>query len=238
MSLEPHQQRVVDEKRELDERIAKLHAFQSNPIFKSLPPAEIGRLYRQENAMREYSAVLAERIQAFPPPAPKPEPAPVDRSQVVLTNGKPVPEDGSHRELRDDGQQRGYVVLSAEERAKGFVRPVRRGYLHVGRSVCANTRPPAEQLGGGRYVCGLPHHHAGECGQWIHVAQPLHAQLARTHLLGGCGSLTTMGQALAETYARDPHFYSGTFCCACGKHFPVGDDGEFVWEGTPERVGT
>jgi hypothetical protein len=47
-----------------------------------------------------------------------------------------------------------------------------------------------------------------------------------------------MGQTLAETYARDPAFYSGTFCCGCGKHFPVGEDGEFVWDGTDVKVGT
>jgi hypothetical protein len=53
-----------------------------------------------------------------------------------------------------------------------------------------------------------------------------------------CGSVTTMGQALAETYARDPHFYSGTFCAGCGAHFPVGEDGEFTWDDTTEKVGT
>lgn len=29
-----------------------------------------------------------------------------------------------------------------------------------------------------------------------------------------CGAVTTMGRSLSETYARDPHFYSGTFCAA------------------------
>lgn len=53
-----------------------------------------------------------------------------------------------------------------------------------------------------------------------------------------CGVVTTMGQSLAETYARNPAFYSGTFCCGCGTHFPVGPDGEFVWDGTSEKVGT
>ena len=59
--------------------------------------------------------------------------------------------------------------------------------------------------------------------------------------LGGtawCGHVTTMGAALAETYARDPGFYSGTFCATCSAHFDVGEHGEFVWEGTNERVGT
>jgi len=77
------------------------------------------------------------------------------------------------------------VVLSAEERAKGFVRPVRRSYVH--------TR---------------------------------------------CGGVTKMGLALAETYAREPGFYSRTFCAVCRVHFPVGADGEFTWAGTAELVGT
>lgn len=47
-----------------------------------------------------------------------------------------------------------------------------------------------------------------------------------------------MGQSLAETYARDPFFYSGTFCCGCGTHFPVGEDGEFLWDGSSEKVGS
>lgn len=104
-------------------------------------------------------------------------------SYTTLTDGSPVTPD--HREIDPaTGQQKGYVVLSAEERAKGFVRPVRRAYVHA-----------------------------------------------------KCGSVTTMGQALAETYARDPSFYSGTFCVACHSHFPVGVDGEFVWDGTSEKVG-
>lgn len=53
-----------------------------------------------------------------------------------------------------------------------------------------------------------------------------------------CGVVTRMGQTLAETYARDPYFYSGTFCCGCGSHFLVGPKGEFVWDGTNEKVGT
>jgi hypothetical protein len=47
----------------------------------------------------------------------------------TLTDGSPVTPD--HREINPaTGQQKGYVVLSAEERAKGFVRPVRRTYTH------------------------------------------------------------------------------------------------------------
>lgn len=41
-----------------------------------------------------------------------------------------------------------------------------------------------------------------------------------------CGSTTTMGRALAETYARDPKFYGSTYCCQCRMHKWVH---EFKW---------
>lgn len=86
-------------------------------------------------------------------------------------------------------QNEKYLVLSEAERAKGFVRPVRRSYVHATE-------------------------------------------------LGGCGTLTYMGQALSETYARDPSFYGATYCCGCSMHRPVGANGEFYWDGTTEKVGT
>jgi hypothetical protein len=69
-----------------------------------------------------------------------------------------------------------YLVLSEDERAKDFVRPVRLSYWHT-----------------------------------------------------TCGAVTTMNQAIAETYARSPQFYGATYCATCGKHRPVGADGEFHW---------
>lgn len=52
-----------------------------------------------------------------------------------------------------------------------------------------------------------------------------------------CGASTTMGGPIAETYARDPYFYGGTFCSSCRAHYPVGENGEFLWnDGT--KVGT
>ncbi len=54
-----------------------------------------------------------------------------------------------------------------------------------------------------------------------------------------CGAVTTMGLAIAETYARDPHFYGATFCVHCQMHRPVGEHGEFVWDdGSGQKVGT
>lgn len=52
-----------------------------------------------------------------------------------------------------------------------------------------------------------------------------------------CGKITTMSRDLAETYARDPYFYSGTFCSTCRAHFPVGEDGEFTWYEMDGREG-
>lgn len=52
-----------------------------------------------------------------------------------------------------------------------------------------------------------------------------------------CGTSTSMGRSLAETYARDPKFYTGTYCAHCRGHFPVGEQGEFVWLDGP-KVGT
>lgn len=44
-----------------------------------------------------------------------------------------------------------------------------------------------------------------------------------------CGAITTMNKAIAETYARNPRFYSATYCSVCRQHRPVGPDGEFYW---------
>lgn len=75
-----------------------------------------------------------------------------------------------------------YLVLSEEERAKGFVRPYRESYRHK-----------------------------------------------------TCGTTTTMGRALSETYARDPKFYGATYCCHCRVHRHVG---EFVWTDDGQVVGS
>lgn len=73
--------------------------------------------------------------------------------------------------------------MSKGERQKGFVRPIRRKYIH-----------------------------------------------------NKCGTVTVMGEAIAETYARDPKFYGATFCCHCREHRHVS---EFTWDdGNGEQVGS
>lgn len=107
----------------------------------------------------------------------------------VPLSGKPpsAPEESSvpNTEKKPDGQYVDHWILSDEERAKGFVRPVRASYTHL-----------------------------------------------------KCGDTTSMPVKIAETYARDPRFYGWTFCCTCEGYFPVGAQGEFVWKGTTEKVGT
>ena len=55
-----------------------------------------------------------------------------------------------------------------------------------------------------------------------------------------CGTTTTVGLTIAETYARDPKFYGGTFCCTCGKHFNLGPpwNPNFIWTSDNSPVGT
>jgi hypothetical protein len=160
---------------------------------------------------------------------------PVDRSAQQLVNGSPVPEDGSHTKLKGNGQQHDYVVLTPEERAKGFVRPVRHSYRHVGPSgpqyLLRDLDPATEDY----------HIKFGyiKFETYPESEYPLDGRFWTQDQLDaidkGCGIKTTMGNGLAETYARDPKFYGGTFCCGCGKHLPVD---EFVWAGTNERVGS
>ena len=93
--------------------------------------------------------------------------------------------DPSLHNITEGGQQEKYLVLSEEERARGFERPVRTSYTHK-----------------------------------------------------ACGAVTTMNQAIAETYARDHTFYTGTFCSHCRQHFPLVDRQDvsaFTWipDGSP-----
>lgn len=64
--LQPHQQRVVAEKAELDEKATALSNFIGlNPIFATLDAAEQERLKVQNDLMWQYSEVLGARIAAF-----------------------------------------------------------------------------------------------------------------------------------------------------------------------------
>ena len=125
----------------------------------------------------------------------------MENPKLCTTNGKTVDEVRASQ-MNATGQHDGYIVLCEEERKKGFVRPYRDRYKHVGR---------LQQL-------------ADDAGRNTHHVR-----------IGGCGSVTTMGRALSETYARDPSFYGATFCVNCNKHLPVA---EFVWTVDGQQVGS
>lgn len=60
--MEPHQQRVVAEKNDLDSKREKLTAFIGGDIYRKLGDVEQSRLNRQLEAMTLYSNILGERI--------------------------------------------------------------------------------------------------------------------------------------------------------------------------------
>jgi hypothetical protein len=65
-TLAPHQQRVVDEKIELDKKATALSTFiGASAIFLTLDAAEQERLREQNDVMWRYSEILGARIAAF-----------------------------------------------------------------------------------------------------------------------------------------------------------------------------
>lgn len=122
-----------------------------------------------------------------------------------------------------------YIVLSEEERSKGFVRPVRDTYKHVGERPKYTLRPMTDEekkrQPGYDFYEDYPESEFPAVGRaW-----------KNSQLKIGCGGVTTMGRALAETYARQPDFYGATYCVGCGMHRPVQ---EFVWEPDGSVVGS
>ena len=63
--MKPFQQRVVDEKHELDIKIGKLADFLKSELFGGLPADEKGRMMRQFVLMEMYSETLDKRIAHF-----------------------------------------------------------------------------------------------------------------------------------------------------------------------------
>jgi len=64
--METYQQRVIDEKAELDKRANAFSEFIGrSPIFETLDPAEQERLKQQNDVMWQYSEILGARIKAF-----------------------------------------------------------------------------------------------------------------------------------------------------------------------------
>lgn len=61
----------------------------------------------------------------------------------------------------------------------------------------------------------------------VHPDRKLHRPVRTSYRhTRGCGAVTTMSLAIAETYARDPKFYGATYCTGCRMHKDVA---EFEW---------
>lgn len=128
--------------------------------------------------------------------------------------------------LKENGQHASYWILSEEERAKGFVRPVRHSYVHDGpqgpthptRDLTDEEKARYEGVG---YVAFEVY---GE--EESPVVGHFWTQAQLDAVGNGCGVETRMSNAIAQTYARDPSFYGSTFCVSCKDHLPVA---EFRW---------
>ena len=127
-------------------------------------------------------------------------------------------------------QETAYLVLSEAERSKGFVRPLRLSYRHVGipgpgnalRDLTAMEQERYADAGYVKYEEYPPANGSGAIGRFWTQAQ--------LDAVGkGCENVTTMARAIAETYAVTPGFYGATYCCVCMRHRPVGPQGEFTW---------
>jgi hypothetical protein len=65
LKMSPHQQRVVEEKAELDGRIERLASFLRSERAFNVEPDELLCLERQHEVMQKLSSILGERIKKF-----------------------------------------------------------------------------------------------------------------------------------------------------------------------------
>jgi len=130
--------------------------------------------------------------------------------------------DPALHEVKENGQNEAYLVLSGEEKLKGFVRPLRTEYKHTGIRPVHPTRELTTE----------EHERYDKFGYVLFEVYPGENNSVtgrfwtKEQLNSGCGAMTTMHISIAETYARDPKFYGSTFCVKCQKHLPVA---EFKW---------
>lgn len=65
MIIQPYQLAMLEERKDLNERLANLHTFIGKPTFNTLDALEQSRMQYQQHVMRQYFDVLNERIRSF-----------------------------------------------------------------------------------------------------------------------------------------------------------------------------
>lgn len=156
-----------------------------------------------------------------------------DGKKVPLKGGEPVDPNGSvpNPAKLPDGQAADHWILSDEERAKGFIRPVRLSYRHAGMRPNYPLRDLSPEERSQHAAFGYVSFEA-----YPESETPLTGRMwTKAQLESGCGTITSMPRKIAETIARQPSFYGRTFCSGCGDYFPVE---EFVWLDDGTKLGT
>lgn len=148
------------------------------------------------------------------------------RPAKVTLSGKPAATpDGPAPQPIDEtsGQHKDHWILSPGERAKGFVRPVRLSYKHVGE----RPRFPLRDLTEQEKIDQAPYGYV-KFEKYPESESPVTGRMwTQAQLDSGCGVVTSMPRPIAETWARDLSFYGQTMCCGCRAYLPVG---EFEWD--------
>lgn len=128
---------------------------------------------------------------------------------------------GADTEPRE--QHQCYLVLDDNGDEKNQ-RPVRNQYRHIGTIIAGDlrdlTQEEKERYGAFGYVKfeTYPVERRPLLGRYLTEEEVFNKN--------ACNRITTIHEKIARTYAKDPNFYSATYCVHCKKHRPLN---EFIW---------
>lgn len=157
---------------------------------------------------------------------------------MSLTTDYNDPRLGRGADTSPVSQNEVYLVLSEDEIAKGFTRPYRDEYQHVG---CKPTHPLRDLTEDEIDLWVSP-----DDGDETFIKFEEYPDALVTSCTGrfwtrgelnktACNAVTSMGRKLSETYAVNPKFYGSTYCVGCSMHRPVA---EFIWTSDGKVVGS
>ena len=190
--------------------------------------------FTKEKNFEEIQKILDKYIKE----EPKEESSKVKESRLTTDRNDERLKTGAKAE----GQNEVYLVMTEEERSNGYVRPVRNSYIHVGSyidfdfEIVRLSPEDIEHFKKYNYVYKAVNldKESSKTGRYL-TEKDFKTLDRKTNRAGGCGVVTRMSYAIAETYAKNPKYYGSTFCVGCNKHLPVA---EFFWDKTDEEVGS